>query len=64
LTTLQELFLSGTQVTDVGLEHIKGLTTLGFVDLGKTRVTDAGLEHLKGLSGRPKTTSTFWLNPV
>jgi hypothetical protein len=42
--------LTGTEVTDAGLEHLKGLTTLQMLDLSGTEVTDAGLEHLKGLA--------------
>ena len=44
------LCLDGTQVTDAGLEHLKGLTRLQSLDLSGTQVTDAGLEHLKGLT--------------
>ncbi len=44
------VFLGGTQVTDAGLEHLKGLTSLQTLDLGDTFVSDAGLEHLKGLT--------------
>jgi Leucine-rich repeat (LRR) protein len=39
-----------TQVTDAGLEYIKGLNNLEELDLGNTQVTDAGLEHFKGLN--------------
>ena len=42
--------LSGTQVTDAGLEHLKGLINLVYLELSGTQVTDAGLVHLKGLS--------------
>jgi hypothetical protein len=42
--------LSASQVTDAGLEHLKGLTNLGVLDLVATQVSDAGLEHLKGLT--------------
>ena len=42
--------LYGTQVTDVGLEHLKGLTSLQGLYLNSPQVTDAGLEHLTGLS--------------
>ena len=38
------------QVTDAGLEHLKGLTKLEVLDLAKVEITDAGLEHLKGLT--------------
>jgi hypothetical protein len=44
------LVLSGTKVTDVGLEHLKGLTQLQSLNLRGTKVTDAGLVHLKGLT--------------
>lgn len=44
-----DLDLEGTQVTDAGLAHLKGLTNLKSLDLYYTRVTDAGLVHLKGL---------------
>ena len=37
-------------VTDAGLEHLKGLTNLQDLYLGFSKVTDAGLEHLKGLT--------------
>ncbi len=44
------LWLNSTEVTDAGLENLKGLSQLRFLSLKDTRVTDAGLEHLKGLS--------------
>ena len=39
--------LRGTQVTDAGLEHLKGLTGLEYVYLNNTQITDAGVEDLK-----------------
>ncbi len=42
--------LSGTQVTDTGLECLRGLNNLKELYLGGNVVTDAGLEHLKGLT--------------
>jgi hypothetical protein len=42
--------LSGTRVSDDGLEHLKELTDLGGLYLNNTQVTDAGFEHLKGMS--------------
>jgi len=45
------LELVGTNVTDAGLEHLKGSTGLKSLNLADTNVTDAGLEHLKGLTG-------------
>ncbi|MFH1264983.1 MAG: hypothetical protein ABIK89_04605, partial [Planctomycetota bacterium] len=41
--------LNNTQVSDAGLEHLKGLSNLSALYLIETQVTDAGLEHLKGL---------------
>ncbi len=44
------LGLAGTQVTDTGLEQIKGLKNLRRLHLEKTGITDAGLAHMAGLS--------------
>jgi hypothetical protein len=44
------VYLDGTQVTDAGLEHLKGLSQLRTLNLKDTQVTDAGLKRLKGLS--------------
>jgi len=52
------LKLNGTQVTDGGLEHLKGLSQLDELDLTDTKVTDAGLEQLKWLSKLEK----LWLD--
>jgi hypothetical protein len=41
--------LSGAQLTDIGAEHLKGLTQLQVLHLGNTQVSDAGLEYLRGL---------------
>lgn len=57
LTNLEVLDLESTQVTDVGLVDLEGLTSLGFLDLSGTQVTDAGLVHLKGLTNLLK----LWL---
>jgi hypothetical protein len=48
---LRLLDLDLTEVTDAGLEHLKGLTALQELSLWRTPVTDAGLQHLKGLTG-------------
>ena len=59
LTTPYSLTLQGvtlgtiiesTNITDAGLEHLKGLTCLQTLELKQPNVTDAGLEHLKGLT--------------
>jgi hypothetical protein len=39
--------LTSTQVTDAGLEHLKGLTSLKLLVLPDARVTDAGVTELK-----------------
>lgn len=40
---------TGIDVTDAGLEHLKGLSRLRVLSMAKSKVTDAGVEHLKGL---------------
>jgi len=50
LTSLGELKLQDTNITDAGLAHLKGLTSLELLYLGKTQITDAGLAHLKNLT--------------
>ena len=42
--------LTGNQITDEGLVHLKGLTNLAELGLNETQVTDAGLRQLKGLT--------------
>ena len=42
--------LGNTNVTDEGVEHLKGLNQLETLWLNNTQVTDAGLERLKGLA--------------
>ena len=44
------LWLHDTQVSDAGLEHLKGLNAIKELDLSNTQVSDAGLKHLKGMS--------------
>jgi hypothetical protein len=43
----QSIDLSYTQVTDSGLEHLKGLTNLEWLDVNKTQITDARLADLE-----------------
>jgi hypothetical protein len=50
LSGLQKLFLPGcVSITDVGLEHLRGLVEMHTLDLGATAVTDAGLKWLGGM---------------
>ncbi|MEO2031137.1 MAG: hypothetical protein ABGZ35_03525, partial [Planctomycetaceae bacterium] len=44
------VLLRGEQITDVVLEHLKGMTSLKLLRLEYTQITDAGLENLKGLT--------------
>ena len=50
LTSLRELRLQNTNITDAGLAHLKGLIKLKDLRLSRTKITDAGLVHLKGLT--------------
>ena len=51
LADLRELYLCGTDITDAGLEQVRGLRALEVLDLWRCgNVTDAGLEHLEGMS--------------
>jgi hypothetical protein len=38
------LSLNGTQVTDAGMEHLRGLTQLNFLAIKDTPVTDDGVK--------------------
>ncbi|MGO8688755.1 MAG: leucine-rich repeat domain-containing protein [Thermoguttaceae bacterium] len=42
--------LHGQEVSDAGLEHLKGLAQLRGLELCGTKVSDVGLEHLKALT--------------
>jgi hypothetical protein len=47
------LGLSGTQISDKGLEQLPALPKLSGISLGRIRITDAGMKHLvthKGLT--------------
>ena len=50
LTKLEVLLLADTQITDAGLEHLKGLSNLETLYLIRAQITDAGLEHLEGIT--------------
>ena len=47
MRNLEYLDLNNTQVTDAGLEHLKGLEKLNWLLLKNTKVTDAGVNDLK-----------------
>jgi len=47
---LRSLVLSGTQITDEGLEALRSLQSLRWLYLLRTRITDEGLPHLKTLA--------------
>ena len=49
MTNLDNLNLSGTQISDAGMERLKGFTKLELLDLDETNLTDKGLEPLKVL---------------
>ena len=47
LANLIILRIAGTQVSDAGLEHLKGLTKLGELNLTGTKVTATGVASLQ-----------------
>ena len=49
LLPLYSRFLDATEVGDVGLASLKGLTNLRKLSLSHTTVSDNGLAHLAGL---------------
>jgi len=50
LSQLQSLDLSGTAITDAGLQHLKAFRNLQHLDLSRTAITGAGLVgYLRGL---------------
>ena len=52
LTNLDKLNLAFTQISDAGLQHLRGrLPNLKSLALEHTRVTDAGIPELKRLGG-------------
>ena len=46
---LETLNLSGTEVTDAGMRHLKSLKRLTKLDLSSTKVTTAGARSLESL---------------
>ena len=51
---MQALNLDHTQVTDAGLEHLKGLADLRELSLYSTKIAGKGLRHLKTLANLRK----------
>lgn len=49
LPDLKFLRLNGAQVSDAGLEHLKGLVNLRSLELANSHVTGSGLSRLQGL---------------
>ncbi len=47
MTSLKDLHLNSTQVTDAGLEHLKELAGFRHLYLFSTQVTDAGRAKIK-----------------
>ncbi len=45
-----EIYLYDTTVSNLGLEHLRGMTNLLGLALDNTQVGDGGLEHLRGLT--------------
>lgn len=45
-----QVVFHGTQISDAGLVHLKGLTNIQMLDLQDTKISDAGLVHLEGLT--------------
>jgi internalin A len=50
MTTLTEVYLRGTSITDEGLKNLAGLTNIVELDLADDNVSDAGLSALAGLT--------------
>ncbi len=50
LERVQWLRLDGTAVTDLGLAHLRGMSSLFRLDVQDTHVTDAGILQLRGLT--------------
>ena len=51
VTSLKQLGLGGTKITDAGLAHLRDLPDLAGLTLNNTGVTDESVEHLRRLTG-------------
>ena len=49
LVGLDSLTLSGSPLTDAGLEHLENFNSLSYLDLCNTAIGDEGLRHLEKL---------------
>jgi Leucine-rich repeat (LRR) protein len=54
MTTLKELYLRGTSITDEGVKNLSGLTNLIELDLSDVNITDEGVASLAGLTNLRK----------
>ena len=45
--SLTTIFLSGTQISDTGLEHLQEMPLLEHLELRDTRVTENGINRLR-----------------
>ena len=59
MTKLAYLSLVGTQITDAGLEHLKGMNQLRHLYLDRTKITDVGGKKLQ--EALPNCEEYFWL---
>lgn len=50
LTSLKDLKLHDTNLSDKGLEHLTSLKTLNELNLGRTKISNKGLKKLKALT--------------
>ena len=50
ITSLRELNLTASEITDADLVHVAGLTRIKVLHLWGVKITDAALVHLKGLT--------------
>lgn len=51
MTSLTQLHLYNTNITDEGLSHLRGLTGLVVLDIGTADIGDFGVQHLEVLTG-------------
>jgi len=47
LTQLQSLYIGGAEITDAGMEHLRGMTWLRSLYLWNTHVTGDGMKELQ-----------------